>query len=68
MAELRIAPTDEAAEAAYDEIMKLAEAHALIIGAYGGVATLAIPREQRTRAGLRERVLQAHAFAQEVRA
>lgn len=51
------APDDEAAGRAWDQIMRLAQDHALIVQAYGGVATLAIPREQRAVEGLRERVL-----------
>lgn len=56
-----VAPSDDAAEAAWDKIMKLAEANALIVQAYGGVATLAIPREQRS-AGIREKVLRMAGF------
>jgi hypothetical protein len=55
----KAAPSDTAAEQAYAQIMKLAEQHALIVNAYGGVATIAIPREQR-KADLRAVVLQAH--------
>ena len=52
------APDDATAEAAWGEIMALAERHALIIFAYGGVATLAVPSAQR-KAGIRETVLRA---------
>lgn len=53
------APSDQQAEKAWDQIMELARANALIVDAYGGVATLAVPSEQR-KAGIRERVLRAH--------
>jgi hypothetical protein len=53
------APSDEACEKAWDQIMAIARDHCLIIQAYGGVATLAIPQEQR-RGDCRETVLQAH--------
>jgi hypothetical protein len=55
------APSDAEAEKAWDEIMKIASKHGLIIQAYGGAATLALPQVQR-RAGLRERVLRAGLF------
>lgn len=55
------APNDEAAESAWDSIMDIAEKHALIVSAYGGVATLAIPSEQRN-AGIREKVLRMGLF------
>ena len=45
--------------------MEIASSHALIVQAYGGVATLALPADQRT-AGLRERVLAAHVMQEEV--
>jgi hypothetical protein len=41
--------------------MTVAARHALIVGAYGGVATIAMPDEQR-RVGLRDRVLRAGLF------
>lgn len=55
------APPDAAAEKVWDQIMALASRNALIVGAYGGVATLAIPSEQR-KAGVRELVLRAGLF------
>lgn len=54
-------PSDEEAAAAWDRIMKDAAHHALIVQAYGGVATLAIPAEQR-RAGIRERILKMELY------
>lgn len=57
----RPAPSDEEAGAAWDQIMAIAEKNALIVQAYGGVATLAIPSEQRT-AGCRENVLRMGLF------
>ena len=59
------APTDEQADKAWTEIMAIAKAHALIIQAYGGVATLAVPMEQR-KAGLRNQALAAGGFDREV--
>ncbi len=56
------APSDAAAEAAWEEIMAIASRHALILEAYGGVATLALPRAQREVPGLRERVLRIGLF------
>lgn len=50
------APDDKKAHAAWERIMQIAAEHALIVQAYGGVATLAIPEEQR-KAGIREQVL-----------
>lgn len=41
--------------------MEIAARHALIIQAYGGTATLAVPAEQR-RAGIRDRVLRMGLF------
>ena len=58
----RPAPSDQEAEAAWSEIMAIADKNALIVNAYGGVATLALPREQRTQEGLRERVLRMGRF------
>jgi hypothetical protein len=60
------APSDDEAAKAWDDIMRLAAAHALIVQAYGGVATLALPAEQR-KAGIRERVLRAERFELEER-
>lgn len=51
-------PSDGAAIKAWKQIMDLASSHGLILQAYGGVATLALPSDQR-RAGLRHQVLQA---------
>jgi hypothetical protein len=51
-------PSDDLAGKAWDRIMEIAEKPALIVQAYGGVATLAIPEEQR-RAGIRARCLEA---------
>lgn len=56
---LRIVPTDEECGAAWDAIMEIAERHCLITMAFGGVACLAVPREQR-EAGIRENVLTTH--------
>lgn len=53
------APSDEACGKAWDRIMEVARAHALIVSAYGGVATLATPEEQRN-AGIRQWVLVTH--------
>ena len=50
------APSDKDAEQAWDKIMQIAEANALIVQAFSGTATLAIPREQRD-ANIRERIL-----------
>lgn len=55
----RTAPTDKDAEALYARLMREASEAGLIVQAYGGVATVAIPREQRKREGLRAEVLQA---------
>jgi hypothetical protein len=55
------APSDADAEKAWDRIMRIAEQHALVVQAYGGVATLAIPAEQR-KAGIREQTLRAGLF------
>ncbi len=52
------APSDEQAGKAWDRIMEIASKHALIVQAYGGVATLAVPYEQR-KAGVREACLEA---------
>lgn len=59
MADKQPAPTDEACAEAWSRIMRIAEDHALIVAAYGGTATLAMPEEQR-RAGVREQTLRAH--------
>ena len=53
------APTDAEAARLWDQCMKLAEQGCLIVYAYGGVATLSMPEEQRKN-GVREMVLQAH--------
>jgi hypothetical protein len=52
------APSDQACDTAWKEIMRIAEAHCLIVQAYGGVATLAIPEEQR-KANIRQKCLDA---------
>ena len=54
----RTAPPDADAEKRYTELLKDAEGYGLIVQAYGGVATIAIPSEQRKHKGLRENVLQ----------
>jgi len=53
------APSDAACHAVWSAIMRLAREHCLVVDAAGGVATLAVPEEQR-KAGLRERVLRMH--------
>ena len=53
------APSDVTAGKAWEAIMEIATQNCLIVNAYGGVATLAMPDEQR-KAGLRERILLAH--------
>ena len=55
------APTDKQAEQAWTQIMAIAERNALIVQAYSGTATLAVPVEQR-KAGIRERVLRMGLF------
>jgi len=55
----RPALSDEQCEKAWDKIMAIAREHCLVVSAYGGVAQLAIPDEQR-KSGLREQVLRAH--------
>ena len=55
------APDDAAADRAWVQIMEIARKHALIVQAYGGVATLAIPSEQR-KAGIREQTLRMELF------
>ena len=57
--EKRTAPSDEACGKAWDQIMEIAKEHCLICSAYGGVATLAIPEEQRKN-NVRAMVLEAH--------
>lgn len=54
------APSDEQCAQAWDEIMRIACEHAMIVQAFGGVAVLMVPREQREEEGLRERVLKTH--------
>ena len=54
-------PTDKQAEKAWNEIMKIASENALIVQAFSGTATLALPAEQR-KAGIRERVLRSGLF------
>lgn len=53
------APSDAECAAAWDRITKIASEHCLILDAYGGVMTLAMPQDQR-KAGVRARVLAAH--------
>ncbi len=55
----RSAPSDEKCMKAWEQIMEKATEHCLIVGSYGGTATLALPEEQRN-AGIREKVLTAH--------
>ncbi len=55
------APTDAQADLAWKQIMSIAERNALITFAFSGVATLAVPEEQR-KAGIRESVLRAGLF------
>lgn len=50
--------TDKAADAVYADVMRRAAEAGLVVQAYGGVATLAVPMEQR-KAGIREEVLLA---------
>lgn len=52
----RKCPSDEVTGEAWKTIMALARKHCLIIQAYGGTATLAMPQDQR-RAGIRSKVL-----------
>lgn len=52
------APADKDAERIYEELMRTAARAGLVVNAYGGVATIAIPSEQR-KAGLRQNVLDA---------
>ncbi|KKL71259.1 hypothetical protein LCGC14_2096750 [marine sediment metagenome] len=55
----RVAPDDKDVDKAWDQIMQVARKHCLVIQAYGGVATLAVPVEQR-KSGIREKVLRTH--------
>lgn len=57
----RKAPNDDEAEKVWNEILLKAADAGLVVQAYGGVATLAMPDEQR-KAGIRERVLRAGLF------
>lgn len=52
------APPDQECNAAYTRLLREAERYALVVQAYGGVATLAIPEEQR-KAGIRGNALAA---------
>ena len=54
-----VARPDQDCLKAWDQIMVIARDHALIVSAYGGVATLAIPDQQR-KGECREEVLRAH--------
>jgi hypothetical protein len=56
---MKVAPDDDKCLDAWKQIMRLATEHCLILQAYGGVATLALPEEQR-KAGVRSNVLRAH--------
>lgn len=53
-----LAPSDAEAERVYDDVMRRAAAAGLVVHSYGGVATLAVPCEQR-KAGVRDQVLEA---------
>lgn len=55
----KTAPPDADAIEVYTQVLRRAETAGLVVQAYGGVATLAIPSEQR-KAGVRATVLQAH--------
>jgi hypothetical protein len=55
------APADADAEKAWDQIMAIARNNALIVNAYGGVATLALPDEQR-KASCRDQCLRMGLF------
>jgi len=55
----KLAPSDVEANRLYVQALAMAEAGGLIVQAYGGVATIAVPEEQR-KAGIRDRVLEAH--------
>lgn len=55
----RTASSDKQCEDAWKKIMNIARDHSLIVQAYGGVATLALPSEQRKH-GVRQDVLTAH--------
>ena len=57
-------PDDAQAAKAWGEIMKIARSHALIVQAYGGVATLATPEAQR-EAGIRDKTLRMSNFEPE---
>lgn len=61
---MKTAPPDAACAKAWERIMEIASSHALILQAYGGTATLALPANQRT-AGIRQRVLFAHDMQEE---
>jgi hypothetical protein len=52
------APSDSKVDGIYERLVKEAGAVGLVTFAYGGVATLAIPSEQR-KAGIRGQVLEA---------
>ena len=54
------APSDAAADAAWDKIASLARDHALVAQAYGGVMVLVLPAVQREQAGMRDQTLRAH--------
>lgn len=54
-----IAPDDARCDAEWKSMMKRAEAFGFIVQAYSGVATLALPREQRKVERMREQTLRA---------
>lgn len=64
---MRQAPSDAVCTKAWEQIMEIASSHALIVQAYGGVATLALPADQR-KAGIREQVLAAQVMREEAAA
>jgi hypothetical protein len=60
---MKSAPPDKDCSRAWATIMQIAKANCLIVQAYGGTATLALPEEQR-KAGIREMVLRAHCLTE----
>ena len=60
---MKTAPLDIDANAAYMRALKIAEDAGLVISAYGGVAVIATPAEQR-KSGDRARTLMAHGIAE----
>ena len=57
-------PSDKEADAAWDRIMEIARAHALVVSGAGGCVTLATPAAQRD-AGVRDKVLGMHRMVEE---